>query len=146
MSLSTVVGARHFSSPSPPSSPSSRSSSSSSHRSSPEPISVDVTALLHPLAASNKAIQAPPQHERKTSTTIFTSPIAPPANIHIESSTKKYRVYDASKDSAFFFDPSQTPFDREMEIWDQAITKVVDSGSGVVTLRSVRRWYLNKLR
>jgi hypothetical protein len=101
--------------------------------------------LAHPFAASVKANRPPPQHERKSSV-IPTSPATSSSNLSPEPPKKKYRMADhatepfekdeyISEESSSFFYPSQTPEDREMEIWDFAISKVVDAGHGAVMLR-----------
>jgi hypothetical protein len=134
-----TVRAPRSSSFSPPSSPSLRTIDSSPLSSpEPEPIIADSPVHLpHPFSASFKANRAPPQHEQKTSVPF----IEFPPDISLEPPRKRYRTTTqfevdnyASEEVPFFY-PPQTPEEVEMEIWDMAITKVVDAGHGAVTLR-----------
>jgi hypothetical protein len=134
------------SSPSPPSSPSLCIDSSPASSPSLEPMILDTPPpmhLGHPFAASVKANRYPPEREKKACTYSEIPVITLPLYSSLGRPAKKLRpCNEADCTEAEWMTDNITPVsspsclreDREMAIWDMAITKVVDNGHGAVSL------------
>jgi hypothetical protein len=134
------------SSSSPPSSPSLCVDSSPASSPPLEPMDLDDSSespppmhLSHPFAASVKATRAPPQRDLGRLSSQKTSAQRALRCSRLEPPTKKFRSdrddYIDLRWEDDMLSPSYAYQDPEMAIWDSALTKVVDSGHGAVTLR-----------
>ena len=99
--------------------------------------------LAHPFAASVKANRAPPQRELGRFSYQKPSTVRDQTYPMLERPKKKFRAdredpIDFSQDEDMTEPTVSTSYayqDPEMAIWDMALTKVVDSGHGAVSLR-----------
>ena len=102
--------------------------------------------LAHPFAASVKANRPPPQRELGRFGSLKSSTAHDQTYPMLERPKKKFRAdredpIDLSQEDDMTELTVSTSYayqDPEMAVWDMAITQVVDSGHGAVSLRCSR--------
>lgn len=134
-----IARAQYDPSSSPPSSPSPYVDSSPASSPSMDPIVLDAPPsfnLGHPFAASVKANRSPPQYEKKhsPSSTHFTSKRSASRPKYAKLVHKFEDDEYTNQNAVVPHTPRTSVVDRGASIWDEAITKVVDSGNGTMTL------------